>query len=469
MSKGPDLLSARNLILAAAGIFVLSVLGMCLSMLRPPDSQGRASDSFGTRGGGYRGLVETLEALGVPVRRELAPPHADIPLPATLVLMNPNERLVAAGPKYLQALRGWIERGGRVVVALSHRRDDSSPTPGRFTDAPKTGVLEALGIDFPIDVEDSPEDNVEHDDASSTAQDRAQAELEPEPEGSLWRQWALGGQNVEPPQFIQVVGEGTLSLDTAGVKRLAVPAEGFLSLNVNVQPSRDQAPAAADRGRRLTGSLHTIGTDGQKRLLVAAVRRGEGEIIVAADSTLFSNRLLAEADNSVLAAHLVAPRGERVIFDEFYHGLGVRGNPLYLLTYPGFAMASAGLLLVVGVMSWRAAVYLGPPLASGPRSRRDIGEYISAMSQFFCRGSGRFRFLATEVRDGVLRQICRQLKLPLDTVDLERITSALARRDRERARLLQQTLQEVDAALAQPGEIHQTQFLPLMQRLIRCL
>jgi hypothetical protein len=182
-----------------------------------------------------------------------------------------------------------------------------------------------------------------------------------------------------------------------------------------------------------------------------------------------SNRLLAEADNSVLAARLVAPQGNAVVFDEFYHGLAVRGNPLYLLTRPGFAAATLGLLLVVGVTTWRAAVFLGPPIGATQATRRDIGEYIRAMSQFFSRGRGSRRFLIGEIRDGVLRQVCHELRLPMDTIDSERIIDALGRRDRQRARRLADVVREVTATLAQHGEYPQEQFLPAIQRLASCL
>src|SRR5262245_24770065 len=76
-SETPGLLSARNVILAAAALLVLSVLGSCLAMLRPPDSGGLGRDSFGTRRQGFRALMETLQDVGIDARRDLAPPAAD--------------------------------------------------------------------------------------------------------------------------------------------------------------------------------------------------------------------------------------------------------------------------------------------------------------------------------------------------------------------------------------------------------
>jgi hypothetical protein len=139
------------------------------------------------------------------------------------------------------------------------------------------------------------------------------------------------------------------------------------------------------------------------------------------------------------------------------------------LTRLGFAAATVGLIAVVGVVMWRSAVFLGPPLSEARPSRRDIGEYVSAMAQFFSRGRGSRRFLVSEIRDGVLRQVCRELKLPMDTIDVGRITNALSRRDRKRAQRLEDAVREVDAALAQPGEYPSDSFLPVVQRLASCL
>jgi hypothetical protein len=128
-----------------------------------------------------------------------------------------------------------------------------------------------------------------------------------------------------------------------------------------------------------------------------------------------------------------------------------------------------GLLLLVGALAWRAAVFLGPPLGDTQTKRRDIGEYVLAMGEFFSRGEGSRRFIVHELRDGVLRQICRELRLPMDTLDVEKITAALARRDRSRAELLAATIRDVDADLALRGDYPRSSFLPVMQRLANCL
>jgi hypothetical protein len=451
MFNSTDLLSARNLILASAAVFVLSMLGMCVSMLRPQDSGGLARDSYGTRGGGHRALVEILEQLDINVTRSVSPPQPNANDRHTLVLLEPNARLVAIGPKYAQALRKWIEGGGRVVVAPSTNEsiyDWSSRASGK--DEPDVDILSALGIDKLVSIDTT---DGESADGNQTKQPSAN-DLDLE-SGLDWDRW-------NPPESEPVLSSdfslsGTLAPLATSVKQLALPGDGFYPL--------------AAKPEDLAGSLTTANEDDEDKplLLVAVLKRGAGEIVVVADPSILSNGLISKADNSVLAVNLLSPQGNDVVFDEFYHGLSVRGNPLYLLTRPGFAAVAMGLITVVGVLSWRLAVFLGPPLGDTKTRRRDIGEYVRAMAEFFSRGRGSRRFIVREVRDGVLRQVCREMRLPMDTLDVDVITSALSRRDRNRAERLAATIREVDAGLDSSRDFPSSNFLPVMQRLASCL
>jgi hypothetical protein len=273
----------------------------------------------------------------------------------------------------------------------------------------------------------------------------------------VWDAWNARNRQPADPRDNPVSLNGSLAPLGQQVRQLALPFEGARTL---VAESDD-----------LAGSLTCPGEDAgsEPQLLVAVLRQGAGEIVVVADPAIFTNRLIARADNSVLAVNLLSPERQDVVFDEFYHGLAVRGNPLYLLTRPGFAAVTIGLLLLVGALAWRAAVFLGPPLGDTQTKRRDIGEYVLAMGDFFSRGRDSRRFIVHELRDGVLRQVCRELRLPMDTLDVDAITSALARRDRSRAERLATTIREVDADLALRGDYPRSSFLPVMQRLANCL
>src|SRR5262245_27314961 len=152
-SSAQNLLTARNAILIATAILVLSLVWMCLKMLRPNDSDGIAQDTYGTRGDGYRALLETLEELKVPVTRNLGPPSAAAKA-KTLVLLGPEPRLVQYEPKYLTSLKTWIENGGRNVRVpqseTEYKRDNEEEMPG------ERDILKLLEIDHVVTLTEKP-------------------------------------------------------------------------------------------------------------------------------------------------------------------------------------------------------------------------------------------------------------------------------------------------------------------------
>ena len=255
---------------------------------------------------------------------------------------------------------------------------------------------------------------------------------------------------------VSVDVQGDLESLAADVNRLIIPAESIATLAIS-----EETP--------VVGRLLWTDNDRDSQTLLARFPRGRGEILVVSDPQLLANRLLAGADNSVLAVRLLSPAGGAVRFDEFYHGLGVRGSPLYLLTRLPYAIVAMGLLLLLAVWSWRKAVFLGPPLPDVEANRRDISEYITAMGRFFAvGGSGRAR-LVQQVRDGVLRQISDEVRLPPDTDDLERIAASLARRDIRRGEMLLEATRAVDNELQSRRHWSEVHTLDAMQRMTDCL
>jgi hypothetical protein len=435
-----QLVSPRNLILAAVAVCVLSVVAMCISMLRPSDSGGMASDSFGTRRNGYRALFEVLSESGIPITRAIAPPAAADDGPRTYVFLSPNARLVGYAPKYLHGIRNWVERGGRIVVAPA----TSSPlADARFAgmgDVELRDILQILQVDHRVTV------------GEAFDADSEPLALNQRPANDLW-QFDLPTE--PPPRLLPASMGGSLQPLADKIEQVAVPGDKFATFG--------------SKGGPLDGSLSVRDAAGDEHLLIAVLNRGAGQIILVSEPRLFSNVLLAKADNSVLAAHLLAPDGREVIFDEFYHGLAVRGNPFYLLTRPGFAAVTIGILLFVGAATWRQAVFLGPPLERAGLSRRDIGEYVDAMGAFFSRGRGHRRFLVREVRDGVLQQLCQEMKLPPDTHDVRLIESALARRNPRRAESFRRAIDEIDTYLAESADYPASRFLPNLTALASVL
>ena len=126
--------------------------------------------------------------------------------------------------------------------------------------------------------------------------------------------------------------------------------------------------------------------EGEPETLAAVYAVGDGTITVLADPRLRKNRLVEHADNAVLISHLLADAQQPVVFDEFYHGLTVRGNPLWLLSrFPYGYSAASVLAATVLVGSGGQARFLGPPLSPRPASRRPDREYVDAMARLLNR------------------------------------------------------------------------------------
>ena len=446
--------SVRSIILLSVLIFGVSIVIACLSLLEPPDSGGRGGDTYGTRGHGYRALFETLEELEVPVHRQLAPPTPTLDTNQTLVFLAPQENLTKVEPAYIQALKQWLHRGGRIVVAAAQPgyggEDDKTLRPEDENKMPLPDVFESLEL-VGVSITRIREEVPEEEDSPPRQDEPPKGNFE-EFTDTILEAWT---NRPVPVRVVPVHVTGTLSRLRGLVSSISVPGDEVGTLEFG-----EHVPA---------GTLSYFDGDEVERHLVAHFPRGDGEIFVVSDSSLFTNRFLARGDNSVLAVHLLSHDGRRVVFDEFYHGLSVRGNPLYLFTRPGYAAVTISVLLLVGIWTWREAVFLGPPLPDDEFRRRDIGEYIDAMARFFCRGRRSHAFLLREVRDGVLHHLCQEVGLPLETHNTDTIVAALARRNPQRATRLEQTLVAVDACLADSqasGESHTAQ---LMQRITACL
>ena len=187
------------------------------------------------------------------------------------------------------------------------------------------------------------------------------------------------------------------------------------------------------------------------------------------DPRLLQNQFIARRDNAVLAAHLLAGSSRSLYFDEFYHGLTIRGNPMWLVTQPKYAMTTLLLLTVVALWAWRRAVFLGPALTDNTTSRRTLVEYVEAMARFFVRGHASHVFLLREVRSGVLWSLRHRLGLNPGQESVNDIVAALERKDPAAAVELRAAVQSVDNLLLHPKRLAGRDTVIAMQRISACL
>ncbi len=439
--------SVRSLILLSVFILVVSLLAAWLSLFAAPDSGGRGHDTYGTKGYGYKAVFDSLRELGVPVRRDISPPEPTA-AEKSLVLLQPDRNLTGTEPIYLRRLLPWIERGGRLTVALprkspldeltsqaSRRRDAENPVelPSVLEALELNGVTAEIHSTLPVD-------------------QNSRRRFRPQEDISLEEEFKQALEAAPPPRLIDVQSTGTLK-DLA-ITQLSMPSDEIQALDIE-----SQEPLGVIR--------YTSGED--ERILVAEFARGNGRIVVISDHALFRNRYLAQADNSVLAAKLFSSDGQPVVFDEFYHGLGARGNPLFLLTRPGYAALALGLLLFSGLAVWREAILLGPSLPDQTVDRRDIGEYLTAMGRFFSHGRQARPFLVEQVRAGVLREWCRKLSIATETPDADMIAGLLTRKHPAAGDRLRTTLADVDAQLQSKSKWTEQETINALRRLTACL
>ena len=136
------MLNTRNVVAAAVLITLVSLVGACLAMFEPPGGGGLGTDSYGTRGHGYKALYEMLAALDVPVERANLPPDRLLSRETTFAFLEPSPEIVSTEPAYLHAVSRWVKAGGTVVVSPSPRQRQFF----NRKDADKN-VLAELGLD----------------------------------------------------------------------------------------------------------------------------------------------------------------------------------------------------------------------------------------------------------------------------------------------------------------------------------
>ncbi len=438
--------SVRNAIISAVLLLILAIGTSLLSMTQPPDSGGMGADSFGNRGHGHKALYDTLTELDVTVTRNFSPPVGDSSV-STMVFLSPSLFITATEPTYISHLREWVESGGRIVTAPAAEnsmldgmiRSQLSEEPQTFLDS--IGLSGITVVREAKDTRDRDHSMVAeaYEERADSIADRIMSQLK---------------APQFPTQTVDVRVTGDFPGLSDSLQELSIPLDEPAWLQCSEPP---------------VATVQTAGDDGEPQIHAARFPLGDGEIIVLADPYLFSNRLLAQSGNSLLAVGILSPDGQNVQFDEFYHGLGVRGQPLYLLTRGTYATITLAVLFLTGIVTWRRAVFPGPPLADDRVPRRDITEYVTAMARFFSEGGQGHARLLQEMRDGLLRETCLRFGLPPDTTDADRIIAVAERKDPACSERLREAVTTVDSQLQTRRRWSESQTLEAMQRMSECL
>jgi uncharacterized protein DUF4350 len=469
----------RNVILAVVAITVLSLIGTCVSLLSPPDGGGVRDDSYGTRAQGHRALFETLTELRIPVRRQLHPPGPSGLDQQTLVLWNPQPELVSTDPSYLKNLQPWVESGGRIVLAVEHG-DVNVLQLLQATRLTDTSVFEALGLDHVSITSFSPEEGGEqplppgipdirklvHEDVDY--QKLAKQFFGSEPETHQIR-----------TTMLDVRGTGSFEPLNVLVHKLSANPQMLAEIKGSDGSRSKETVDDETKGRskdtRPTTNVAAVGTviakdsKGAEHVIAAALRRGQGEIVVLSVPALAHNLNVSVADNAVLLTHLLAGSRRGVVFDEFYHGLTIRGNPMWLFAQRTYGTVALVLLSLAAIVAWRQSVFLGPAIGLPAASRRSLGEYLEAMSRFLLHGRDALAFVVREVRAGLVWSVRKECGLPPEKDDIGDAVGVIARRDPARARRLEETLSRLDDLLSTRRSISESRALSELKQVTSCL
>jgi len=468
------MLNTRNVVAAAVIITVLSFAGGLLSLLQSPGG-GLGIDTYGTRDHGFRGIFELLAELHVPVERSNAPPNHLVDRDITLALIEPSPEIVSTEPAYLNAVGKWVRSGGTVVVSPSVR-------PAQMTGRSKSNknVLSELGLEGVTVQSIGPkaDGHVESDPSRTDRSFSDEAKQTVNNEMSLFGRWPSLSASV-----VHVTADGTLAaafpsgldLMLPNVERRVIESENeptaaaqkntpietanpkrgtrAASSRPKQKPEPQKSNSSTVQGTVPAGRIRAVlEVDGQPDTLAAVYPLGQGKIIVLADARLAQNRFVGQADNPVLVSHLLTDPHKPVVFDEFYHGLTIRANPLWLLSRFPYDILAASVLAATVLAGWHAFRFLGPPLAPRAASRRTLSEYIEAMARLLNRSKSPAPFLLTEIRQGLLWRIRRDLGLPPGPDDVEKIVWILERRDPPLAEKTRQAIRAIDDSLAHPHQ-----------------
>lgn len=471
------MLTPRNFIGLTIAIAVFSILSACWSMLQPPDSGGLRADTYGTRGNGYRALYETFQELDVPVRRLLGPPRPESYSDSLLVLWSPRKDLINADPVWLKKIQAWLRNGGQAVVAYDNEStvslqmalqrldadddDDSSRRRRRRNRGSEYDALlnppslfELLGLgELPITRVDEVSDD---SDAFRPANRTASKEFPSDADMvDVLKEVFTDSSRQEGTELYAIQATGDFADTVPSGTSIELPVGYLYSINT--------------AGRDVADALYAVTEEGERHCIAARLPVGEGNVTVVSTRRLISNANVGSADNILVTATLLLESGKEIVFDEFYHGVTIRGNPMWLFSRRTYGSVAVMLLLFLGIAIWRAAVFLGPPVAEAPVQRRSIREYIHAMSRFLREGKGYQHWSLEHVRDGILWKLRREFGLPPESRDDDRLTTAMARKDPARAEELTGVLKEVNTILSMPGSAGERRIGQLIERMTACL
>jgi hypothetical protein len=250
-----------------------------------------------------------------------------------------------------------------------------------------------------------------------------------------------------------VVGEGALASLAAVHPELVVPQVDLLVLK--------DLPTD-----------HLLGTirfrDDSRHVLAALFRHGRGQVLVLSDERLLTNGMMQYPGMGAFAVDLLDAVGPGLprVFDHFFLGETVQGNPAWLLGRFPYSIFAMCVLVAALIIPWSLAGRLGPPdpdpvppqpgllaqpglVANLLRHRRYQGENLMALHA------------------GVFWQLRAEFGVPRGATAQEDLVAVMERKAPERAaRFLHasDSLRRIDMQ-----RVSQREVVTIAQELVKCL
>lgn len=452
--------------------------------------------SYSARPYGFRALFEIAESLGADVRRSVDPPALLFSGERRIVLLEPDLVSLEVEKGALVWMADWVREGGQLVIVAADMSFDvpiwqRTPGSGRRTSTDDDGSDAA-----PAQAED--DEDADAGDAAEGDGDEESEETDVEAEeeepvrdardiltrSDLLRNFGLEGLDIDGEVYATVDEEDVYSpfeddmftrsrLNRADTRRPIVSRTGaFETLAGGVDalhlPEDDTAHFTGSAVNAAAGAL-SVAIEGTNDRAPVALQYaiGAGELVLVCQPALFTNVALGEEGNAAAAVRIALGAGDRpVVFDEYYKGRSISGQPLALFGLYPYGVVLGAFLAALLLAVWAASGRLGPALPDPAPPRRSLVEYIRAMAMLFRRG-GHTRFVLEVCRRGVLNDIERAVHLPHGAPP-QAVMLRLARTDPAKALRLEETLRAVDGALKAAADPAPGQALTLMEKLEAC-
>jgi hypothetical protein len=280
-----------------------------------PVTSGSSNDSYSAGTDGKKALFELFRAFDQPVRRSTTPLAVWCDENRLASGRTAHQTLCVLGTSRLptqrewDALLGWVERGGRLVFAVSDRHLRQSFGGGFFSS------------------------DEEDEDAVIISGERFRTSVQP---------WRDGPRGVLRSGVWSAVG--TRQADWAWSSRGQVEVSGGAVLITSAG-----SPQAVE------------------------YQLGGGQLVLVASDWIFSNQSLSYGDNSVLALRLIAPGNfnRQVVFEESLNRSGTPKVVGLLMEQP-FRPATLQLLVVVLLFCWWQSARFGPRFVAATSEHASI-------------------------------------------------------------------------------------------------